>query len=300
MTVAQTRVSIDWLTMTQAWQAGRPEQTALKRMRELTPAQIIEPGMRPYPRNYNTAMGGKQMLASWHTDHPKMKVCYNMTGSQCTEYYLAGGKMRELVRRAWQDELNFTRIDFAVDYFGDADIRELVETIADNPECTVARKMSPYRQIEMVGNEKKEYDSGVYIGSQKSPRYICVYNKALEQGMTDQNWTRIELRTRRTMAIQLAEAIVKNGVETAGKQTVRNYAYPAVDWWRDALQGDAIEIPPIGRKETDTRRWLIEVVGPVLAAELQTVDSWNDPLYRTYKQMIDKATNSIPLSKDSG
>jgi len=285
-----TKVSIDWLTMTKGWQAGRPEETARAALTMLRMGHDLTDGVRPYPRSYNQAIGNKTVTASWHDEQPKMKVCINLTGHQCHEFFTTNGSLRPVIVDAWSDLMNFTRIDFAVDYFGpDASITELVEAIENDPDSTVARRLTPYRQIDIEAGQVRRFDSGVYIGSVKSDRYICVYDKALEQELEGQQWVRIELRSRKEKAQQFAEMAIRDEIGIVGRSLIREYCYPDVGWWRAALTGPVVEAPTIGRKQTDTVKWLIDVVAPVLASEMLMVDDWNDLLFQTYREIIDEA-----------
>lgn len=288
--------SIDWLTCTIPWQpVETPQETAKRILNAADTAVPIAEG-KPYPFNYDKALRGAFATVSWHPDHPRMRLCYNMTGRDCYNYYDAGQDMQRLIRYHWSDLANFTRLDFAIDYFGPASIADLVDAIKTDPTCTVSRVLTPYQQITMTNTDTKEHHSGVYIGSQKSDRYICVYDKALEQNVKNTDWFRIELRTRREFANQFADAAVRNGITDTGRQIMRDYANPDIEWWRDALSGPTIDVPPVGRKDTDTRRWLIEVVAPILQAELAKVDSTEDILFKRYNEILNKARWDIANS----
>ena len=293
-----TKVSIDWLTMTKGWQGGKPEQTAKQILQSMRVGDDLSPDVRPYPRSYTEAIGNKLITASWHPEMPQMKVCINMTGHQCHEFFTSDGSLGRIITDAWQDMMTFTRIDFAVDYFGDdASITELVEAIEREPDSTTARRLTPYRQIDLEGGTVNRFDSGVYIGSVKSDRYICVYDKALEQGLDGKRWVRIELRNRKEKAQQIAEMIVRHGVAVAGRSLMREYCSPNVAWWKKAMAGEVVEAPTIGRKQTDTVRWLLDVVAPVLASELMQVTEWNDPLFQTFREVVDQTRTRLPFKK---
>ena len=132
-------------------------------------------------------------------------------------------------------------------------------------------------------------DSGVYIGSRHSDRFICVYNKALERGEDMTDWTRIELRVRKERANALAEMVVDAGLGPTARAAIRDFADVPLDWWQEALVGDATEMIRGRRRQSDTARWLIGQVAPILARELLRIDNPLDPLYVTFASIVRSA-----------
>lgn len=288
-----TRASIDWLTATMPINQKEGAEQQAQRYLNSLPDSADNGAGRPYPRNYNQAIRGPYTTISWHDEQPRMKLCANMTGDNCHTFYQTGGDMRQIIRFYWSDLANFTRIDFAVDWLRPASIAQLVDDIKHDPGCTVFRSMTPYQQVELERDGAMTFDTGVYLGSRKSDRYICVYDKAREQNLSGAEWTRIELRVRREFANQFAEVAMQQGITETGRQIIRDLAYPTTDWWQAALSGPVVDIPPVGRKETDTRTWLIDIVAPILQAELALVDNTSDPLFRTYNDLLNKARFDI-------
>lgn len=94
-------------------------------------------------------------------------------------------------RRTWFDffldvfdaEGVFKRLDLAInDKVGILDISELTQKCQDEECISIFRSFKNYRSGELVSkNEKLDMGSSLYIGSQKSDIYFCVYQKDYEQ-----------------------------------------------------------------------------------------------------------------------
>lgn len=289
-----TTVTIDWLTITRPYQIpGNPVDVADNWLRSIASDLDITDG-RPYPRNYTNARTCVLGTVSWHNEHPRMRVCLNMTGDNLREARRRGVDIGALVASEWTNDHKITRLDAAVDWYGAASIGDVVEHIEANPTCTLAQTLTPYGHSELsAGTQRGTVITGVYIGSRSSDRYICVYNKARERGYNDMLWHRIELRTRHEKADVLASAIANVGVVDAARAAIRIYASPDIDWWQQATQGPAVNMDAVGRPETDTQRWLLDIVADVLDRELYRVHSLRSPLIRTFRVIVERHVTRI-------
>jgi hypothetical protein len=119
----------------------------------------------------------------------------------------------------------------------------------------------------------------VYLGKDSSETKICIYDKAVQQGVSG-HWVRVELRLLGSRARKLVKLIVDVGeVVVAG--VLRHYLcfkepgqhsqrerWRTCDWW-EAFLGACVRTrlcirrqPPVSEK---TMEWLVRCVAPVLA-----------------------------------
>lgn len=291
-----TTVAIHWLTAT-IMPPGRPNAYAAHWLADKLGATVTGAGV-PYPRSYTDALALDPGAISWHSDEPRMKLCFNLTGGDCEEWYADGRAVSSTLGDLYLADGNFTRVDVAVDYHRPADIGQLVDAYEENPRWTNVTTLRPYQEVNREGDDVKRRWTGVYIGSRSSGRFLRVYDKATEQGI-DGPWVRIELVTRKEYANQLAANIVENGLAVAARGTIMQVARPPLSWWDDALQGDAVECPPLPRRTTDTDRWLIEDVLPVLNRRLMLCDNTRDALFYEYDQVLNSHRRRLHL-RDKG
>lgn len=261
-------ISLHWLTATFKWHPYLP--TAAEMIERLS--GFFDAGRprlgEPYPRNYSHGLQWAGGTLSYHPGEPQMGFCANWTGVQVEDYYKAGKTPQELLQRVRDASGKLTRLDIAWDIFRPYGIEVVYDAIEDGDfKCRAKPELQKYPRPDDATYWGRPVT--VYLGSRQSERRICIYNKAAEQG-TPHPWTRVEYRARRERAEQLATAILQDGPAAAFRAVVEDFAPGGTrpKWWREMLRGDVAGLPPMPRKETDTQRWLLEQVLPVLDREL--------------------------------
>jgi hypothetical protein len=274
-------VSIHWLTVTFAFSPKvRPPVIDVKELIDKLPGLEITGEGMPYPKNYKDAFSLNYGVVSWHPEHKRMRICVNLTGTDCDEYRLHGGSLEYLIKACVLAGGKLTRIDAALDYYGKADIPEIVKLWQAGMIKTNASVVIPWSRMVKDQCDISE-NTTVYIGSEKSERRLCIYDKAHERGILGE-CTRIEYRTRHTRSLQLARAIVTDGLAIAVRTLIRDYVMIPRDWWGDALKGKVIEVMPVGRKQTERVEWLIDFVLPILEQEIALADPAGATLFWEY------------------
>lgn len=164
----------------------------------------------------------------------------------------------ELIKTLKKAARRFTRIDYAININ------------AGNPEQVlkhfkkgkVKTRAQSCKRIDLHG-KKQGYT--VYIGSDKSDKFIRCYDKAAELKLAATILTRIEMQVNNEPAHRLARAMAYHGVKVAGKTAVRDFAqFPKLAWWKDATEGEHIDLQLTPAKETSFARWLLEQVLPAI------------------------------------
>jgi hypothetical protein len=129
---------------------------------------------------------------------------------------------------------------------------------------------TPARTISNVSSYVNDPAHGVteaatvYVGSREADRYLRVYDKAKERGVSG-TWTRLEIVLRDERAWSFVKSCGLNGIERAGQQAIRDFVrIPNLKWWNNALTAEAAYIEPVGRAMTNTDKWIYDVCLPVI------------------------------------
>jgi len=108
----------------------------------------------------------------------------------------------------------------------------------------------------------------VYVGSPKSPRQIKVYDAFKKHGGTVKDWIRVEIRWRGRHAQSAHKAMLEFGIADVTRKAILSMLDLDTEWFQHAMKGGLVVIEPVRRLETDTVKWLLDVVAPVLERNL--------------------------------
>src|SRR5690606_24422821 len=100
-----------------------------------------------------------------------------------------------------------------------------------------------------------------YFGSNQSKRMLRCYDKAY-QARVPGPWTRTELVMRHGYGNRVADAMVKDDIEAAGKQAIREFIQCDIDWFNRALTGPSVYIQTPPPLKHDSAAWLLVHVLP--------------------------------------
>lgn len=186
-----------------------------------------------------------------------------------------------LVETAQMLRAAFTRIDLAIDVWKDAPPVQFYRALLDGQITTPATKRA------FITSDTGET---VYLGSRTSERFLRVYDKAAQLGIPGA-WTRIELELKGRHAQHAAEVLLYRGLE-AVPSFIRAFAdCTTPKWFSDAVRASKVDIGiPQARKETDTRKWLLEVVAGALAREAW--EEWD--FLGTFYEAVERAMENLP------
>lgn len=299
------RAGLDWLTATIGWADHEdPQKLAEGIIRGLGDKGDIQQ-TDPKLRNYTRCLQGHYINVSWHHQHPRMKLCTSLTGSVLAEMSEHGIDPQMVAWRLHQIGASFTRVDVAFDYYGDASIHALYEALKKDQDPNTTRYLLPYHVHDCL--EGTDTYTGLDIGSRKSDRYIVAYNKAVELDITSTDlWHRIELRNRKAKAQMLIESGCENAIDrdtgeikprivAAGRDVIRKRSNPDCDWWREALEGDCVEALEVGKKQTNTDKWLLGVVLHTLERRLRDSPIAED-IFDAYKKVLDESEDKLGIN----
>jgi hypothetical protein len=180
---------------------------------------------------------------------------------------------------------NVTRIDFCTNIdAGHPD--ELLK------EWQAGRVKSYGKKPWRVENFEDQPGYTLYFGKPQSDKMLRCYDKAAALQLPGGVWTRIELQLTGKPAAGIVSDMCQKGVKVVGKQAIRDFVKaPKLEWWRDALEGEEVELLLTPAKQTDFMKWLHEQVRPAVlkhyrAGEHQEgIVSWVQSLAQSLKDM---------------
>lgn len=200
---------------------------------------------------------GRKMFTS--PDHPEWGIHMVWSGTACSNCPV---DPIHLICALICADFSFTRIDLAIDV-KNANLlpSQATEEIKNGRIKTRAKECPAWYDAAGKGYTQ-------YIGKKSSEIYLKLYDKAAELG-TDEDHTRIELTVRSERADKAARQAV---LHKDFRGMVVSFAnFPQWDEWNKAMATTPIKLPS-ERKETATRKWLIEQCVPALARELMKTD----------------------------
>lgn len=260
-------VSLDWLSATFPYTQNAGTGESVEHVLSRFPGLHAVEHVRSAKNGYTDACELTAGILQWHETERRMKIRLLLTGDDLRRYREDVGKPVTLLERVFNSGGRMRRIDVAVDIYEKIDVRSLQLALARQPESCRARNWGRFESGE-VGEWGDSYT--LYLGSAKSERFIRVYDKAKEQQLDPEiGWTRIEYVARKRFAELLAEHIIENGLADGARAVVRDYVHPKLTWWENALDGPAQEVRPLGRKQTDRYRWLVNDIVPLIEEELR-------------------------------
>lgn len=188
-------------------------------------------------------------------DHPEWGVHMVWSGTACSNCPV---DPIHLICALICANFSFTRIDLAID-IKNANLlpSRATEEIKNGRIKTRAKECPAWYDAAGTGYTQ-------YVGKKSSEIYLKLYDKAAELG-TNEDHTRVELTVRSDRADKAArQAILRRDF----RGMVVSFAdFPEWDEWNKAMATTPIKLPS-ERKETATRKWLIEQCVPALAREI--------------------------------
>lgn len=263
---AGVQAHLDWLTYTVAWQPSDTIGQAIGKAIPPEPEFSLTGEIAHRVHGYSDALKLGIGAVSYSPDDQRMKICTQFTGKDWQLIDQANIQPEKIIQHIARVGGKPTRIDFALDLFAPGDPAQIYKAWHTGKAKTRAQSGGQYLSARKVGG-KVIPALTAYIGDPTSYQQLRVYDKAKEQRV-DYDWIRIELVTRDKGAKRLADGIAQHGVVAAGQQAVRDFFRCEVDWYIRATEGKAVHLAPIAHDETDTRRWLIEQVFPIIEREL--------------------------------
>lgn len=204
----------------------------------------------------------------WHKTRPSQGIGVVLTGADLEMVRGAGLDEKELLEFVAAVGGHCTTIHGCINVHDrGADVSELIAQHEDGKLQTSARNIGVYSSKKKINGSWQVGDT-LYVGSAKSERQIRVYNKAAERGI-DGDWVRLEIVWRGPYAKAAHIAMIDGSIASVIRAGIGGQMETDIVWFREAL-GGAVD-PPflVPRKQSARAKWLIEIVLPALASEVE-------------------------------
>jgi len=214
-------------------------------------------------QNYTDAyQASNGVLVCWHTHRTEMGTHVVIGGSALRNIWEQYGiSQRQLLGDIADIGGRVSRLDLAKDLPDyEFDFNQVYEKATRGDYSGTAR--TPER------HQSGKTGDTIYIGSRKSDKFFRIYNKAAEQGLQGQLWTRFELEAKSMVARSLHALLVQTGNWSgAFDKIVRDMFSPKECPSYDAFFEKGVV--PIGlpalEKTSDREKWISSQVMPAVA-----------------------------------
>lgn len=258
MLETSVHASIDWFEYTIHWNAA-----ALQRYRAGYALDALATDVTGHLAGWvkEKPCNGYPYVVS-AADSPGLRVMASEPDSRMGVHISwSGSALREVVpmavvSMARRQDAHVTRIDLAVD----CPVHMNPYAFYDALETGKAKTSSRKHQII-------QSDSGwtVYVGSRTSEKFLRIYDKQAEAGLTDA-LTRVELECKGDYADAISSYVLEHGLKGTPEIIKAFCDFPDYEPWVDHLTSPIVfDGIPKAEKRSDTKRWLMESVAPSLA-----------------------------------
>jgi hypothetical protein len=216
----------------------------------------------------------------------------DLPGDACE---ILGGKVVASFIRDLIPKGRCTRLDIACDYFG-SDAASLLQNARDSCRRGEFVGVRTFKHFSEGDAKSPDESTGLYLGSTKSPRFVRIYDKGLEQGDRPRGeWIRWEAQLREDHADKAARTIAAFGEDWG--VVARSTALHAVEFLQDPdeTNNDRREpVPWYARLVEDTLqfRTRLEPTSTTLDGFLGHAER---SVFRTIKAAADRA--GVPFVK---
>lgn len=199
---------------------------------------------------------------SWNDDRKEMGHHAIVSGSALRNLFQRQGiSSEEVLRSCTAAHGNITRLDLAKDLIGPQD---------DIKAIYKALQLDGNRGTAQNWNEINGNDGGytLYVGARTSEKFIRIYDKAAESGLSDVIWSRFEVETKGKVARAVGTSLLNSRswgdvFDTVVKAMVRPFSCGAFEQFFSD-RNPAIALPKIERT-TDREAWIEKQVLPAVA-----------------------------------
>jgi DNA relaxase NicK len=187
-------------------------------------------------------------------------VHLTLSGEPLASVRAALGDERPLLDMLGHENAKASRVDLAIDVFGSTlTPDQLWDMYVKGMVVTKARK--DRRETAKLGTS-----NGFYIGSEKSDKFMRVYDKAAERAVDGEAWLRLELQCRRLVArAYLDTLIAHDDLNAVYNRSITSFcAWPTDEIFNTVTSDDLANFPPLPKKRAAFWRWMHNQVIPAM------------------------------------
>ena len=220
---------------------------------------------------YTSAMKSETgILLMSNDERPDMGIHCVMSGSCLSANNEMNVSQHDVLSWIMNGGHSVSRIDFAIDAKNSGlTPKRVARDIVAKKHVTKART-APYI------NDGIREGSTQYVGSLRNrTKLLRVYDKAADLGL-DQDWLRIELELHGLSANKAAKLQHdrENDGSVAASLVKGYFDIPSNRKWQNIINSDAIKIDVPAKEAGNTELWLLNVVAPCLARQLDLDESF--------------------------
>lgn len=200
-------------------------------------------------------------IVSWNTKRDDMGINVLFTGLPLKELHDRGNNNLEMIRKLFEAEFKFSRIDLAIDIHG---VKVDLEELQRAPRTGSVNKLP----VLIKDGPNCEEGATLYIGSWQSDKFIRIYDKAGEQELNGILWTRCELVVKGRTATKIAARISIMKDEEVGKFTqgvILGMYNPENEVFQQAMDAEPERVASTKDINHGTYDWLMSSVSKTLA-----------------------------------
>lgn len=197
----------------------------------------------------------------WHIDRKEMGVNVMFTGRACNELYENGVDVLALIASLSSRGFRFTRLDLALD------VRDVKIDIVSLLDCEHTGSINNDPVLIQKG-KKARGGATLYAGSWTSDKFMRIYDKAKERGLTGVLWTRVEIQLAGRTATKVAAQMAVMSEDECGMFTqrlIKGMYNPQDATFQSALSGIPQRVSSTKNEDHNTYEWLMSVVAKTLA-----------------------------------
>lgn len=237
-------------------------------------------------------------VISWSNERDDMGINCLFTGLPLKELFDRGHDTLEIARWMQEEGFKFRRLDLALDVFEiEIDLEELQR---------LPFKGSVNKLPRLIKNGPNcEEGATLYIGSDKSDKFIRIYDKAGQLELEGVLWTRFELETRDKVAIQVGARIAALddlGVAQLAKGMMRHMWNPDSALVRAIMDATPEKVSSTKDVNHRTYDWLMGTVSLTMAKVILELP--HRDVMRTFEQEVQKhireiAARAMKINRDN-
>ena len=222
---------------------------------------ILDFGYHGYNRSMPFTGGGNLM---WHSEKREMKYEIDLPGQACAEIRRDGFEVEEIMTRllmARVPDLTYKRIDYARDLHNSwSETKDLWDAYEAGNVKTTARKARYIRSYE------SEYagDTIEFGTRQSSPRFLRIYNKAVQLGTLWESLIRTEVEMKKVRVNGFAASVIKHGRDKAGLREITEAVQTDVPWFQEVLKGETAPHMDVPRPESKPNSFTVKTIIPFI------------------------------------
>jgi hypothetical protein len=282
------QINVDWLQYSCEWPDNMPIEDQMTRCVLPYPEFAILPdeigGISGYTNGRQLRIGRMY----WHAKMHSQRVLIVLSGDDWQRIETANIDPMTLIDWIRVKDHRLTRIDLAMDLFHwDANFNDIREWFDHDAMETSAQRCGLYDDHKKLG-VKRIASGTVYLGSSASDRQARCYDKGAEQDKKI-NWLRFELILRADRAAGFLANSENGSLVELARGEFDDFIFAPDTWFSEAISGKMVSVKPIGKRDTDTVKWLIQTVYPALETELQRErDEGDGKLIGMYATLINR------------